>query len=146
MGTDYTYDRTTNPQDRIHSIDFVKHGQRWHYTVVLPDNAVMVKAGQECTPENIAKYKEKYQILVTGVSILAKGSVFTLVNDVDNNHVAKVVVNTDSGDKTININLKPFDDEPIKDPSGSEPPPIQIINIMTVSKNSRDDLDSSGTH
>lgn len=146
MGTDYTYDRTTNPQDRIHSIGFVKHGQRWHYTVVLPDNAVMVKAGQECTPENIARYKEKYQILVTGVSILAKGSVFTLVNDVDNNHVAQVIVNTDSGDKTININLKPFDDDPIKDPSGSDPPPIQIINIITVNKNSRDDLDSSGTH
>lgn len=147
MGTDYTYNQSTNPQDRINSIDFYKNGQRWHYTVTLPDTAVMVEAGKKCTPENIKKYKEKYKILVTGVSILAKGSVFTLVNDVDNNHIPSIVVNSDEGPKTINIDLKPFDEEgPPKDPSGGTPPPTQIINIMTPDKNSRDDLDSSGTH
>lgn len=146
VGSPFTNGLNNNPDYVLASKEAVNgnvstyhyHGQKWHFTLGLPSSAVWVKHGEECTEDNIKKYRKKKSYLVCALDILAVGSVWTLRYK-----------NTNLSQITIVDGQKPLDPKKITvpDPDPSKPDiPIPVVEIYDTMHSNRDDIDTVGTH
>lgn len=135
IGTRYRYGENTEEDNRIPNVKFNRQAQRWHFTLGLPSTAAFVRKGEECTPENIAKYDMENGVIVCALDILSEGTVWTLHYD-----------GTPVGERSFYL----FDNDTTKiswEDAGEDGPEEKIVVVVyTDSKTSRNDLTTEGTH
>lgn len=81
IGNTFTDGVNRNPNDEFWDEAYMKHAQRWHFTIGLPSSAVFVEAGRSCTTENIKNIRNQKGVIVCSVDIKVRGDIWTLEYD-----------------------------------------------------------------
>lgn len=148
VGTNMTYEQSTDPSDRIDPIRYGLQGARWHLNLGLPSSSVFVKHGDEPTKKNIDEFKGgdgKDYVIFVALEIYAQGNVWTLAYDGNTINVPFTII-PDPSDPTGNTPGRTYDPV-VPYPSGKlEDPTIEmpIVEIISITHSSSEDLDVVG--
>ena len=114
-----------NPGNVFNDLWFGKQAQRWHFTTGLPSSSVVVRKGLVVNQTNVDILKTKNSVLLLTLDIKSVGESYILQYKGDGQNSSVTIAGA-----TRNLGVIPF----------------PIIAVMSATKTSGDDLDTSGTH
>lgn len=125
IGTSLVNGVDTNPGNPLSEIFFGRQAQRWHFSTGLPSSAVAVEHGKAVTQVNIDALKSNNSVLLMALDIKAIGEIYVL-------QYSDPAVNSNVVVAGTSHNLSAV--------------PYPIIEVISTTKSSADDLDTVGTH
>ncbi len=150
--------------DGLNEASFIRHGQRWYYTLGLPSTAIVVPAGTPYNPIDISKANDELLDSYDGNGAIlmlldfeATGEVWTLKydakQDFDNADLREDPTDPEEPDPIrINKDPDPDPDPPIKELLDKDPTPPPSIDdkipvvIFDPRYTAADDFGIIGTH